>query len=89
MAYVSAQLNCTDTAGVGSGQPQRWIMYGTDVHTDVDAADWISDGSAKGLAVNDLVTYIRTGVTAPGATLHTVASVTAGGAATLNAAILA
>ena len=87
MAYVSAQLNKVSSS-IG-GAPELWLMYGSDVHTDVDAANWISDGDAKGLKLYDVVIYIRTGATAPGATVHSVFAVTAGGAATLNAAILA
>lgn len=86
MAYVSAQLNLV-SLGVG-GAPSIWLMYGTDVHTDVDAADFISDGAAKGLKVTDVVIYVKTTATI-GATLHSVQTVTAGGAATLSPAILA
>ena len=53
-----------------------------------DATDFISDGDAKGLKVNDVVIYVKTTATV-GATLHSVGSVTAGGAATLTPAILA
>ena len=86
MAYVSAQLNQV-TSALGAG-PSMWLMYGTDVHTDVDAADFISDGSDKGMAVTDVVIYVKTTATV-GATLHSVSAVTAGGAATLTPAILA
>lgn len=86
MAYVSAQLNLT-APGMGEG-PSLWLMYGTDVHTDVDAADFISDGDAKGLKVTDVVIYVKTSATI-GATVHSVSTVTAGGAATLAPAILA
>ena len=86
MAYVSAQLNKISN-GVGGG-PELWLMYGTDVHTDADASDFISDGDAKGLKVNDVVIYVKTSATV-GATLHSVGAVTAGGAATLTPAILA
>ncbi len=86
MAYVSAQLNLV-APGMGDG-PGLWIMYGTDVHTDADAADFISDGDAKGLKVSDIVIYVKTSATI-GATLHSVQTVTAGGAATLAPAILA
>lgn len=86
MAYVSAQLNLL-IPGVG-GAPSLWTMYGTDIHTDVDAADWISDGAAKGLKVGDFVMYYKTSAT-KGATLHSVETVTAGAAATLSPAILA
>lgn len=86
MAYVTAQLNVV-APGMGNG-PSLWLMYGTDVHTDVDAADFITDGSAKGLKVNDVVIYVKTTATI-GATVHSVSAVTAGGAATLAPAILA
>jgi hypothetical protein len=85
MAYVTAQLNCV-SPGMGNGQ-SLWLMSGTDVHTDVDAADFISDGSAKGLKVSDVVIYVKTTATI-GATVHSVSAVTAGGAATLAPAIL-
>lgn len=86
MAYVSAQLNKV-TSGVGNSQ-ELWLMSGEDVHTDVDAADFISDGDAKGMKVSDVVIYVKTTATI-GATLHSVQTVTAGGAATLSPAILA
>ena len=86
MAYVSAQLNLM-VPGVGDG-PSWWHMSGTDIHTDVDAADWITDGSSKGLKVGDIVQYVKTTATV-GATTHAVSAVTAGGAATLAPAILA
>lgn len=85
MAYVSAQLNLA-VPGTGEG-PALWIMYGTDVHTDADAADFISDGDAKGMKVTDIVIYVKTSATV-GATLHSVSAVTSGGAATLTPAIL-
>lgn len=86
MAYVSAQWNLLQL-GVG-GAPSLWLGYGTDVHTDVDAADFVSDGAAKGMKVTDVVIYVKTTATI-GATLHSVQTVTAGGAATLSPAILA
>lgn len=86
MAYVSAQWNLISQS-VGGG-PALWIGYGTDVHTDVDAADFVSDGDAKGMRVTDIVIYVKTTATI-GATLHSVSAVTDGGAATLSPAILA
>lgn len=86
MAYVSAQLNQIASL-IGNG-PALWMMYGTDVHTDVDAADFISDGDAKGMKVTDVVLYVKTTATV-GVTSHSVSAVTAGGAATLSPAILA
>lgn len=85
MAYVSAQLNLL-TLGVG-GAPSLWIMYGDDIHTDADAANFITDGVAKGMKVGDVVIYVKTTATI-GATLHSVLSLSAT-AATLSPAILA
>jgi len=87
MAYVTAQLNLAKPR-LGDGDQALWLMNGTDVHTDVDAADFISDGDDKGLKVSDVVIYVKTTATV-GATVHSVSAVTAGGAATLTAAILA
>ncbi len=86
MAYTTANWNCI-APGMGDA-PSLWIGYGTDVHTDVDAADFVSDGDAKGMKVNDVVIYVKTTATI-GATLHSVSAVTSGGAATLAPAILA
>jgi hypothetical protein len=86
MAYVTAQWNKI-VNGVGDA-PSIWMAYGTDVHTDADASDFISDGAAKGFKVNDVVIYIKTTATI-GATIHVVTAVTVGGAATMAPAILA
>jgi len=85
MAYVSAQNNLL-MLGVG-GAPSLWIITGEDVHTDADAANFISDGVTKGMKVNDLVIYVKTTATI-GATLHTVIAGTSP-AVTLTPAILA
>lgn len=65
-----------------------WIYASEDVHTDVDAADYFSNGDALGMKVNDVVIVVKTTATI-GATLHSVTAVTAGGAATIAPAILA
>lgn len=65
-----------------------WSYDHTDVHTDVDAADYFSDGAALGMKVGDLVFVGKSDATV-GATLHRVSVVTAGGAATIAPAILA
>lgn len=70
------------------GHSALWVYKHTDVHTDVDEADYFSNGDALGMAVDDIVLVIKSSTT-KGVTAHTVASVTAGGAATLNPAILA
>lgn len=85
MAYVSAQWNLLQP-GFG-GSPSLWIGYGTDLHTDADAANFVSDGVTKGMKVDDVVIYIKTTATL-GATLHTVVAGTSP-AVSLNPAILA
>lgn len=86
MAYVTAQLNLA-VPGV-AGAPSLWTYYGTDIHTDVDAADFFSDGAAKGMKVGDIVFVSKTTATI-GTTVHYVTTVTAGGAASIALAILA
>ena len=86
MSYATEQLNCL-AVGFG-GKPSLWTYVGTDVHTDVDATDFISDGAARGLKVGDAVLVGKSDATI-GYTIHYVATVTAGGAATFEAAILA
>lgn len=73
--------------GVGDGV-SMWVYASADIHTDVDAADYFSNGDALGMKVNDVVVVVRT-ATAIGATLHVVTAVTADGAATVSSAILA
>jgi len=86
MAYVSAQWNLL-VSGVG-GSPSLWLGRGEDIHGDADATDFIADGSAKGMRVNDIVLYQKTTATI-GVTVHVITAVTAGGAATMAPAILA
>lgn len=86
MAYTAANLNkMVDAIGAG---PSWWNYVSTDVHTDVDAADYFTDGSAKGMAVGDVVLVSKSTATI-GTTVHYVTTVTAGGAATVAPAILA
>lgn len=85
MAYVPANLT---KIAQGVGGPSLWTLTGTDVHTDADASGFITDGDAKGMKVGDMLIYVKSTATV-GATLHSVGSVTAGGAATLTPAILA
>jgi len=86
MAYVSAQLNLM-VPHVGQG-PGWWNYVGVDVHTDVDAADFFSDGYDKGMRVNDVI-FVQDSTTPFGVTAHAVTVVTAGGAASIGAALLA
>jgi hypothetical protein len=72
---------------IGSGIA-LWAYNSTDVHTDVDAADYFSNGDALGMKVGDVVLVSKTSAT-KGTTIHYVSGVTAGGAATIEPAILA
>lgn len=87
MAYSTSTPPALLTQSVGAA-PALWVYASTDVHTDVDAADYFSNGHALGMRVNDVVIVVKTSATI-GATLHVVTAVTSGGAATVSAAILA
>ena len=84
MAYVSNQLNVL-VPHVGQG-PGLWHYIGVDVHGDVDAADFFDDGDDKGMRVGDNI-LVNDSTTPFGATLHQVTVVTAGGAASIGAAL--
>ena len=88
MPYATTNPPKLLAGGMGSGQPSLWVYVSTDVHTDVDAADYFSDGSALGLRVGDFMLVGKSSATI-GATLHYVTTVTTGGAATIAPAILA
>ncbi len=87
MSYSTSNPPAKVAGGVGAG-PQIWHYASTDVHTDVDAADYFSNGHALGMKVSDIVFVVKTSATI-GATVHSVQSVTTGGAATISPAILA
>jgi len=87
MAYSTSNPPKLLVPRVGSGNA-LWVYSSTDAHTDVDAANYFSNGDDLGMKVNDVVIVIKTTATV-GCTLHPVSDVTAGGAATLAPAILA
>ncbi len=87
MAYVSNNLNVL-VPRMGQDGTAVWGYEGTDIHTDVDATDFFDDGDDKGLRVGDVMFVSKTDATI-GTTVHYVSVVTAGGAATVAAAILA
>lgn len=87
MAYATTNPP-VKVAGNGPTGNQIWTYVHTDVHTDVDAADYFSNGDELGMRVNDFVLVGKSDAT-KGATLHLVITVTDGGAATVAAAILA
>lgn len=86
MAYVVTNPPACTWDGMGAA-PSEWIYASEDVHTDVDAANYFTNGQALGMRVNDLVKVIKTTATI-GATLHVVTEVSSDGA-TVSAAILA
>lgn len=87
MSY--ATTNPPKLIGGGVGGTQRlWLYSSEDVHTDVDASGYFTNGDALGMKVNDVMIVSKTTATV-GATVHTVSVVTAGGAATIAPAILA
>ena len=87
MAYATTSPpNCI--VPIRGGGASLWMYTSTDVHTDVDATDYFSNGYALGMKVNDVVIVTKTSATI-GATLHVVTAVTTNGAATVSAAILA
>lgn len=86
MAYNVSNPPVCVTARIGSG-PALWIYNSADVHTDVDEANYFSNGRKLGMKVGDHVIVGKTTATI-GSTLHYVTTVTASGA-TVSAAILA
>ena len=85
MAYATTNPPKCMVPGMGSGNA-IWVYASTDVHTDVDAAGYFTDGEALGMKVNDVVIVIKTTATI-GATLHSVTAVDT--TATIAPAILA
>lgn len=88
MAYDTTVAKPVRIADGGGSGPALWIYNSADIHTTVDDTDYFSDGSALGMRVGDMVLVGKTTATI-GATVHYVQTVTAGGAATVAAAILA
>lgn len=86
MAYATTNPPVCAVPRIGSG-PALWLYVSEDVHTDVDETDYFSNGHALGMKVNDTVIVTKSTATI-GCTIHTVTTVTSGGAATIAAAIL-
>lgn len=87
MSYATTNPPVCVTSRFGSG-PALWMYTSTDVHTDVDAADYFSNGDALGMQVGDVVIVSKSSATI-GSTIHYVSTVTTGGAASVEPAILA
>ncbi len=88
MAYDATNPPVLMVPRLGAAVSAIWNYASTDIHTDVDAANYFSNGDDLGMQVNDVVMVVKTSATI-GATLHVVTAVTAGGAATVSPAILA
>lgn len=86
MPYVTTNPPVLMVPRLGAGGSGIWTYVSDDVHTDVDAADYFSNGDDLGMVVNDTVIVVDT---TAGTTIHRVSAVTAGGAATVAAATLA
>ncbi|AVX04234.1 hypothetical protein MXMO3_01708 [Maritalea myrionectae] len=86
MAY--ATTNPPNVVAGDVGTNSVWVYASEDIHTDVDATDYFSNGDALGMRVNDVVIVVKTTATI-GATIHVVTAVTTDGAATISPAILA
>lgn len=88
MAYATSNPPKLLVPGMGGGQPSLWVYTSTDIHTDVDASGYFTDGADLGLKVGDVMFVSKSDATI-GTTIHYVSVVAAGGAATVAAAILA
>lgn len=86
MSYSTSNPPNQVAQGVGSC-PALWVYASTDVHTDVDAADYFTNGYDLGMRVNDVVIVVKTTATI-GATMHVVTAVTEDGEASVSPAIL-
>ena len=87
MAYATTNPPQLLVPRIGGGNA-LWIYVHTDVHTDVDAADYFSNGYDLGMRVGDIVFVSKSDATI-GTTIHYVTTVTTDGAATIAPAILA
>lgn len=83
MSYSTSNPPALKSASPLTGAGQTWVYRSTDVATDVDAADYFSNGHALGMKVGDIVEVCDTD-TSTTMTFHRVTAVTAGGAATVS-----
>lgn len=81
MAYATSNPPRVIATG-GIAGPSLWYYADADVDSDVDAADYFSNGDALGMKVGDILFHYDT---AGVATFFFVSAVTAGGAATVVA----
>lgn len=55
IAYSSS--NVTGTAGVRTGHPRTWHYNSTHISSDIEAANFFTDGKDLGFAVGDLLIH--------------------------------
>lgn len=60
MAYSVSNPPVMVTPRIGGDCGALWIYKSTDVHTDVDAAGYFTNGEALGMKVGDVVFVIET-----------------------------
>lgn len=84
MSYSTSNPPVKVAGGLGSG-PTVWQYSSTNIHTDVDAAGFFTNGGDLGMKVGDTVFVLDTGT--PTTTIHQVTAVSSG-AATVSSATL-
>jgi hypothetical protein len=83
MAYETSNPPMLVSQGIGGPAGSRiWVYVDGDAAGTVDAADYVSNGSALGMKVSDNFVLVDTAT--PLTTWHTVDTVTAGGAANID-----
>jgi hypothetical protein len=83
MPYATSNPPTIQAQAIAGGS--HWRYASTDVHTDVDAPGYFTNGYALGMKVGDTMHVIETD-NSYAQTTHSVTVVTAGGAATISAA---
>ena len=87
MSYATTNPPVQVASSFGGG-PALWMYNSTDAHGTVEGADYFSNGDALGMKVGDCVIVQKTSSTYESVLCY-VKTVTAGGAASVAAAILA
>lgn len=80
MSYATAGLKLL-VPGF-SGGPNIWYYTSADAHGDVDATDYFSDASKRGMKAEDIVFVVDTAT--PTLTMHTVTAIDADGNGTIG-----
>lgn len=83
MAYSTSLPPALVSQPIGGGAGKVWVYRSTDASTDVDAANYITNGGSLGMAVADVVYVIDTNASPVISTLHQV-SATGDGTTDIN-----